>query len=122
LYAFEANRSGVQEDFMGRCHNASAGTFGGAYSDFMNRRGFHADERPPVRFVDDAEIAYVATRYRQVHDFWHVLFDCHTSLLGETALKALEFVQVLAPPFAPVLLELLPDATATARRMPREKN
>jgi ubiquinone biosynthesis protein Coq4 len=29
-----------------------------------------------------------------VHDFWHVLFDCHTNVFGELALKALEFVQV----------------------------
>jgi hypothetical protein len=30
----------------------------------------------------------------QVHDFWHVLFGCHTNVFGELALKALEFVQV----------------------------
>jgi ubiquinone biosynthesis protein Coq4 len=32
----------------------------------------------------------------QVHDLWHVLFDCHTSVLGELALKAVEFVQARA--------------------------
>jgi ubiquinone biosynthesis protein COQ4 len=36
----------------------------------------------------------VITRARQVHDFWHVLFACHTNAFGEVALKALEFVQV----------------------------
>lgn len=46
------------------------------------------------RFVDDAELAYVITRARQVHDFWHVLFGCHTNVFGEVALKAVEFVQV----------------------------
>jgi hypothetical protein len=45
-------------------------------------------------FVDDAELAYVITRAREVHDFWHVLFDCHTNVFGELALKGLEFVQV----------------------------
>ncbi len=30
----------------------------------------------------------------QVHDFWHVLFGCHTNVFGEVALKAVEFVQV----------------------------
>ena len=79
---------------MKSCEQAPEGSFGRAYSDFMAHRRFHADERPPVRFIDDAEVAYVATRYRQVHDLWHVLFDCHTSLAGETALKALEFIQV----------------------------
>lgn len=72
-------------------------TFGGAYYAFMEGRGFHADDRPPVRFVDDPEIAYVATRVRQVHDFWHVLFDCHTDVLGEAALKAVECVQTGMP-------------------------
>ena len=46
------------------------------------------------RFIDDEEVAYVITRARQVHDFWHVLFACHTNAFGEVALKALEFVQV----------------------------
>ena len=57
---------------------------------------FSADERPPVRFVDDGELAYVAARAREVHDLWHVLFGCPTTVLGELALKALEFVQVRA--------------------------
>lgn len=49
---------------------------------------------PPCRFVDDPELAYVISRARQVHDFWHVLFGCHTNGFGEVALKAMEFVQV----------------------------
>ena len=39
----------------------------------MTSHGFLADERAQVRFVDDPELAYVMLRYRQVHDFWHVL-------------------------------------------------
>jgi ubiquinone biosynthesis protein COQ4 len=42
------------------------GTFGRAYGDFMAARSFRADDRPPVRFVDDEELAYVATRAREV--------------------------------------------------------
>ena len=49
--------------------------------------------RPPVRFLDDEELAYVAQRSREIHDFWHVLFGCHTNVFGELALKAVEFVQ-----------------------------
>lgn len=60
----------------------------------MRASRFRADERPPVRFVDDGELAYVAARAREVHDLWHVLFGCPTTVLGELALKALEFVQV----------------------------
>lgn len=84
----------IQDEFLQRCRAAPPGSFGHAYAEFMGTRRFLASERPPVRFVDDAELAYVATRYRQVHDFWHVIFGCHTSLLGETALKALEYAQV----------------------------
>ncbi len=57
-------------------------------------RNFSAGDRPPVRFIDDIELAYVAARAREVHDFWHVLFGCHTNVFGELALKAVELVQV----------------------------
>lgn len=73
------------------------GSFGRAYASFMDVRGFQADERPPVRFVDDHELAYVATRYRELHDLWHVLFGCPTTLSGEIALKAVEYLQVGTP-------------------------
>ena len=51
------------------------------------------NRRPPVRFLDDEELAYVAQRSREIHDFWHVLFGCHTNVFGELTLKAVEFVQ-----------------------------
>jgi ubiquinone biosynthesis protein COQ4 len=47
--------------------------------------------------VDDAELAFVVGRMREVHDFWHVLFGCHTNVFGELALKGLEFVQASSP-------------------------
>lgn len=72
-------------------------TFGGAYAKFMGSRGFRADERPHVRFIDDAELAWVSARAREIHDFWHVLFGCHTNVFGEAALKAVEFVQTGLP-------------------------
>ena len=50
-----------------------------------------------MRFLNDEELAYVAQRSREVHDFWHVLFGCHTNVFGELALKAVEFVQVSCP-------------------------
>ena len=79
---------------MRQAQTLPQGTFGRAYGDFMAQRGFHADDRPPVRFVNSEELAYVATRNRETHDLWHVLFNCRTTVLGELALKAVEFVQV----------------------------
>jgi ubiquinone biosynthesis protein COQ4 len=38
----------------------------------------------------DPDTAYVMCRYRQVHDFWHVLADLPPTVLGEIALKWFE--------------------------------
>ncbi|CAL9151795.1 unnamed protein product [Musa hybrid cultivar] len=72
-------------------------TFGSAYARFMGTRNFSPDDRPPVRFMDTDELAYVATRAREVHDFWHVLFGLPTNLIGESALKVIEFQQMFLP-------------------------
>lgn len=72
-------------------------TFGAAYAKFMGSRNFSPDDRPPVRFMGTDELAYVAARAREVHDFWHVLFGLPTNLLGESALKVVEFKQMALP-------------------------
>ena len=92
-----ADRPRITDAAVARCWDLPPTTFGGAYAQFMGERGFRADERPAVRFVDDPELAWVAARAREVHDFWHVLFDCHTNVFGESALKAVEFVQTGLP-------------------------
>ncbi len=40
------------------------------------------DTRLPVRFVDDADLAYVMQRYRETHDLVHTLLGCPTNMLG----------------------------------------
>ena len=52
-----------------------------------------------MRFIADPDLAYVAMRAREAHDFWHVLFGVGTSVLGEVALKYLEFVQTVRGTF-----------------------
>jgi len=80
-----------------RLKDSPAGTFGRAYFEFMEGHGFSPDSRAPVRFVDDEELAYVILRYRQVHDFWHVLTGLPPSILGELALKWVELIQTGLP-------------------------
>jgi ubiquinone biosynthesis protein COQ4 len=46
-----------------------ANTFGAAYAQFMGSRNFSPDDRPPVRFLESEELAYVATRAREVISF-----------------------------------------------------
>ena len=66
-------------------------TLGFAYAEFMDSHAFSPDERSSVRFMVDKELSYVMARYRQVHDFWHVLSGLPTSVLGEVALKWFEW-------------------------------
>lgn len=87
----------ITDEVVAPCWDLPEHTFGGAYARFMGTRGFLASDRPPCRFIDDPELAYVITRARQVHDFWHVIFGCHTNGFGEVALKAVEFVQTGLP-------------------------
>ncbi|KAL9262586.1 Ubiquinone biosynthesis protein COQ4 homolog, mitochondrial-like protein [Drosera capensis] len=82
---------------VGHAWDLPPNTFGAAYAKFMGSRNFSPDDRPPVRFMDPEELAYVAMRAREVHDFWHTLFDLPTNLMGESALKVIEFQQMLLP-------------------------
>mmetsp|Transcript_35856 Transcript_35856/g.33957 ORF Transcript_35856/g.33957 Transcript_35856/m.33957 type:complete len:251 (-) Transcript_35856:49-801(-) len=65
-------------------------SLGHKYTEFMKHHDFSADERTVVRFISDPDTAYVMCRYRQVHDFWHVLCDLPPTVLGEIALKFFE--------------------------------
>lgn len=91
------HRPRIREHTLRELESLPENTFGGSYWKFMSKRGFSPDERPPVRFIDDEELAFVAQRYREVHDFWHVVFDCPTTILGELALKTLEYRQTGLP-------------------------
>ncbi|KAL1527856.1 hypothetical protein AB1Y20_009232 [Prymnesium parvum] len=72
-------------------------SLGASYARFLAANHFCPDERAAVQFVDDPEDAYVMTRYRQVHDIWHVLYALPPSLLGEVALKWVEAIQTGLP-------------------------
>lgn len=82
---------------MERLHSMPPGSLGAEYGSFLERHSFSPDERSEVQFVDDVDLAYVMTRYRQVHDLWHVLYGLPPSLLGEVALKWLEATQTGLP-------------------------
>jgi len=72
-------------------------TFGQAYGKFLEGHGFDPDERNEVTHIEDAELAYIMLRYRQCHDFWHVLTGLPSTLLGELGLKGLELFQTGLP-------------------------
>jgi len=51
------------------------------------------DERLPVQFVDDVELAYIMRRYREIHDLVHVVLGQPTNMLGEVTVKMFEGLQ-----------------------------
>ena len=60
-------------------------------------QGFSPDSRLPVHFIDDPELVYVMLRYRQIHDLMHTLLGMPPNMLGEVAVKWVEFIQTGLP-------------------------
>lgn len=73
------------------------GTFGREYMRFLDEFDLSPDARRPVEFIDDAELAYVMQRYREVHDLLHTLLGMPTNMLGEVAVKWVEGLQFGLP-------------------------
>ena len=72
-------------------------TFGQAYGEFLRSHGFDPDDRSEVKYVNDPDLAYIMLRYRQCHDYWHVLTGLPPTVLGELGLKWLELLQTGLP-------------------------
>ncbi|KAF2861530.1 coenzyme Q biosynthesis Coq4 [Piedraia hortae CBS 480.64] len=72
-------------------------TVGRAYVAWLDREGVTPDTRDPVRYIDDAEEAYVMQRYRETHDFTHAITGLPVIIEGELAVKAFEFANTLLP-------------------------
>jgi len=76
---------------------AEPGTFGHTYAEFMKHHNFDPSDRDKVVYIQDPDLAYIMTRYRQNHDFWHALTGLPPTVLGELGLKWLELVQTGLP-------------------------
>ncbi|XP_043215700.1 ubiquinone biosynthesis protein COQ4 homolog, mitochondrial-like [Amphibalanus amphitrite] len=72
-------------------------TLGREYIRFLEQQKVTPDSRDPVRFVDDADQAYVMQRYRESHDLVHTLLGMPTNLLGEVTVKWVEGLQTGLP-------------------------
>ena len=42
-----------------------------------------------IQCIDDVPLWYIMSRYREVHDLWHVLFDIPTDLIGNVSSSVL---------------------------------
>eukprot|EP00916_Digyalum_oweni_P013286 GHVL01021794.1.p1 GENE.GHVL01021794.1~~GHVL01021794.1.p1 ORF type:complete len:235 (-),score=42.10 GHVL01021794.1:215-919(-) len=72
-------------------------TLGREYTRFMDKFGFKAEDRESVKYINDEELSYVLTRYRQIHDFHHVLYNLDISVENELAIKTIELMHTKLP-------------------------
>lgn len=73
-------------------------SLGAHYAQFMSTHSFRPEERPLVKHVPDYELAYIMQRYREVHDFLHVIVGCPSvSILDELYVKWFELIQLELP-------------------------
>ncbi|PHH76422.1 hypothetical protein CDD82_4001 [Ophiocordyceps australis] len=93
-----------------------ASSLGHTYVTWLDREGVSPDTRAPVRYIDDAECAYVMQRYRESHDFYHAITGLPIVREGEVALKAFEFANTLLP-----MTGLSTLAAATLKRSERRR-
>ncbi|KAI9477529.1 Ubiquinone biosynthesis protein [Coemansia sp. RSA 989] len=93
-----------------------AGSFGRTYYEQMARNNISWTTRPPVRFVDNEEDAYLLLRYRQCHDFYHVILDLDISVVEELAIKVFEWQQTKLP------VALVAGAFGPLRLPPKERS
>ena len=91
------DRPRVDDGVLDSARQCATGSFGHAYAAFMDGHDFDPGARAVVRYVDDPECAFVMQRYREVHDFWHVLTGVPPTVLGEVGLKWVEMVQTGLP-------------------------
>uniref|UniRef100_A0A915PP13 Ubiquinone biosynthesis protein COQ4 homolog, mitochondrial n=1 Tax=Setaria digitata TaxID=48799 RepID=A0A915PP13_9BILA len=74
------------------------GTLGKEYSLFLERLNTTPDERPAVKFIDDGDdLLYIMQRYRETHDFNHVILQMKTTMLEEVTVKYFEGMQLGLP-------------------------
>lgn len=76
-------------------------TLGYAYADFMLQRGL----KPPVILIDHPHpLVFLSVHMGEIHDIWHVVTGCDTSLLGEMKLQAFSAAQLRVSGFWVFLL------------------
>ncbi|CAE6413601.1 unnamed protein product [Rhizoctonia solani] len=103
-----------------------AGTWGHTYVTWLDRCGVTPDTREPVHYIDDPELAYVMTRYRECHDFYHAVCGLSVSVPSELALKVFELANFGLPSTAlsalsglSAFLPALPSPTTLAYKISR---
>ncbi|CRG99992.1 ubiquinone biosynthesis protein COQ4, putative [Plasmodium relictum] len=72
-------------------------TLGYKYMEFLETCKIHAHNREVAHFFNDVNYSYILTRYRQIHDIAHVVYNLNISIESEAALKLIELIQTKLP-------------------------
>jgi Uncharacterized protein involved in ubiquinone biosynthesis len=71
-----------------------ANSLGRQYWEYMIKNQFSPDERPIVKHIGDIELAYIYQRYKEIHDFLHVIIGKGSTVYEEIEVKWFEFQQL----------------------------
>lgn len=73
------------------------GTFGREWIEWLKENGVGPDGRAEADYMKTAEEKYLIQRYRESHDFYHLLLQMPVTQLGETTVKYFEMAQMSMP-------------------------
>lgn len=67
------------------------------YYKYMSENNFTPNERPIAKYIPDLELAYICQRYKETHDFYHVLLGYGRTVMDEIAVKWFEGLHLRLP-------------------------
>ncbi|CAI4222346.1 unnamed protein product [Auanema sp. JU1783] len=88
------NNSTIDRKYLS---SLSSNTLGKEYSRFLDSLHTSPDARPNVKYIDDPNHLYVMQRYRETHDFTHIVLNMRTNMVGEVVVKYFEGIQLGLP-------------------------
>lgn len=91
------SRPNIDLETVEKARLCAPDTLGSAYIKFLTDNNVSPLTRSSVKYIDDSELAYVMTRYRQIHDFIHVCTGLPTTVEAEVLLKWFEWMQTGLP-------------------------
>ena len=88
------NSETVNVDYLA---SLERGKFGREWIEWLKENGVGPDGRAEADYMSTAEHKYLIQRYRESHDFYHLLLRMPVTQLGETVVKYFELAQMNMP-------------------------
>lgn len=88
------NSETVDVDYLA---SLERGKFGREWIEWLKENGVGPDGRAEADYMPTSEQKYLIQRYRESHDFYHLLLRMPVTQLGETVVKYFELAQMNMP-------------------------